>query len=130
MKDKQMIKKLQDFFNSEYGMLYKFISQLKTIVTLIEFNSIKLKYVWDNILNNLDMSKSDVANIDKLKIDEKGLDKKIDSLSRLKNHSEDRDKMVRELEKIVEVYMEIINKGAKSFMTKHNLYPLPKKYYP
>jgi len=130
MKDKQMIKKLQDFFNSEYGMLYKFISQLKTIVTLIEFNSIKLKYVWDNILNNLDMSKSDVANIDKLKIDEKGLDKKIDSLSRLKNHSEDREKMVRELEKIVEVYMEIINKGAKSFMTKNNLYPLPKKYYP
>jgi hypothetical protein len=106
--EKRPSKQLVDLFNSELGLLYKCIANIKTIVLLLE-QTFKVVPI-DRIIENLQLIKYNASKIVNCNVN---ISDDIDKICKL-----DRNKMKGQLEQLCDKLDKIINENCKQYLIK------------
>jgi len=126
-KNTENVKKLTELFNGNLGILNKLKSDIEVIVSLLEKFPSNLP--WATICDGLDNMRERFATIYEFDIKSEDINDSLAELSKLSNNEQNRERMLHDLETILEYCGNILNKEALAFNKKHGLEPLPKKYY-
>ena len=126
-KNTENVEKLTELFNGNLGVLGKIKGDLEAITALIEKYPNNLP--WSTICDGLDNMRERFASIYEFDIKAEDVNDSLDELSKLSNNHQNRERMLHDLDIILEYCGNILNKQALEFNKKNGLQPLPKKYY-
>lgn len=117
-KDFKLLKLLSNMFNSNIGLLYKSISDFKTIIQLLALKKPPLNRIFDNI----QLIKSNLSNIFEFPFNDE-IFRMIDNISRTKNINV----IIEKINSIVDILSNIVNNNVLKYIkNRKSLYNILK----
>jgi len=125
-KDVSGTAKFTEFFNGSAGSMNKIKGDMEAINALIEKFPTNLP--WKTICTELDIMRERFSNIYDLPVELETINETLLDLSMMTNNAQNRKRMFKQLDTIMEYMGEILNEKALAFNKKNHLEPLPARY--
>jgi len=122
------VTQLLELFNSELGLLYNVISDVKTLLFVLDnVNNVsfkKMQYEIDQFKNKL----SHIHSINSYVTEQPTVIRIIDMLSTFPKEKGQKAVFIEELDKLFNILENVLNKNAAEYLKQIHLLPLPKLY--
>jgi hypothetical protein len=129
-KDMKTIEKLNDILNSDLGRLYSLVSDANTILYLLENEKnipfAKIKYEINQFRNRI----ANIYSISAFERKQPTILETILSIEKLPTTTEGRNKMRRQMEKLIGFFETVMDKYSQIALENIGLYPIPKQFMP
>jgi hypothetical protein len=126
--DTKTIEKLNELLNSDLGRLYSLVSDANTILYLLENEKDipfkKIKYEVNQFRNRI----ANIYSIGAFDRKEPTILETILAIERLPTTTEGRNKMRRQMEKLIGFFEAVMDKYSQVSLENIGLYPIPKQY--